>query len=102
MDPKRRIAVGVLTHNVYANMRFELLEQTILSLDVAFPNAYLFVLDNGSTDGTEKYVVSIDGASELLQRGSRYCAYAHKSEDGNCTPGRGENERAGQRRAPRA
>ncbi len=45
------ITVGVLTHNAYAFQRFELLEQTLRSIVVAFPDARVCVLDNGSPDG---------------------------------------------------
>ncbi len=73
-------AVGVLTHNAIATGRFELLEGTIASLRVAFPGCEPLVLDNGSTDGTAEYVAELPGG------------VAYVPDDGNTTPGRGENQ----------
>jgi len=86
------ITVGVLTHNAYAFQRFELLEQTLRSIVVAFPDARVCVLDNGSTDGTAEYVVGVHGAGSLLAGRRAIYTKAYVAEDGVHTPGRGHNQ----------
>jgi hypothetical protein len=54
-----KCAVGVTTHNVLAGLRIDLLEQTIRSIEKAFPDAVLCLLDNGSTDGTDCLVQNL-------------------------------------------
>lgn len=54
------IAAAVLTHNVIAYDRLGLLQDTLYSLAAQEPDA-LFVISNGSDDGTEEYVDSIGG-----------------------------------------
>lgn len=71
--------IGVLTHNAIVNLRFDLLQATIESLRIAFPDSSIVILDNGSTDGTGAWV-------EMQSDG-----YVYVAEDGNHTPGRGEN-----------
>ena len=46
------LAVGLLTHRVIDFDRADLLEQTVRSIERAFPSASLYALDNGSSDGT--------------------------------------------------
>ena len=53
-----KIAAGVLTHNVYDYGRQDLLRETLQSL-ADCPQVY--VVDNGSTDGTEEWVRRIGG-----------------------------------------
>lgn len=54
------IAAAVLTHNVVKYDRLTLLQDTLFSLAAQEPNA-LFVVSNGSSDGTQQYVESIGG-----------------------------------------
>lgn len=46
------ITLGLLTHRVIDFDRADLLAQTMRSAERAFPSASLWVLDNGSSDGT--------------------------------------------------
>lgn len=72
-----KFAVGVLTHDVYANVRVDLLEQTLSSMNrTRLPSALL--LSNGSTDGTDEVARMLKGAS-------------YTPPDGNTKPGRGNN-----------
>lgn len=48
--------VGVVTFNPMATLRFELLEQTVRSIEKAFPTGELFLLDNLSDDGSQAAV----------------------------------------------
>jgi GT2 family glycosyltransferase len=54
------IAVGILTHNAKRYDRLDLLRQTIRTLAAQSPDA-LYVVDNGSDDGTQDFVFSIGG-----------------------------------------
>lgn len=101
-----RIQIGVLTHNPMATMRFGLLEGTIASLREAFPEEWrsgaehllaiayggpkfpevqITIFDNGSTDGTAAWLAGEREAKRLH-------GYGYVPEDGNTSPGRGENE----------
>ncbi len=51
-----KVYVGVLTYNAISSLRWSLLEQTMASIDEAFPTATLLVMDNGSQDGSEEAV----------------------------------------------
>lgn len=51
-----KVYVGVLTYNAISSLRWSLLEQTMLSIEEAFPTATLLVMDNGSQDGSEEAV----------------------------------------------
>lgn len=79
----KRIAVGILTHNAVATLRFGLLERTLASVELAFPSAHILVLDNGSTDGTAEAVRHIAS--------SRVIVVPYEPTDGVHTPGRGRN-----------
>ncbi len=70
-----KIAVGMLSHNPIANMRFDLFEQTKKSLQVAFPDDPMLVFGNGCTDGSEDF-----------------CDVNYISTDGDHSPGRGCRE----------
>ena len=76
--------VGVLTYNAVSTLRFELLEQTVASLRHAFDGP-IYVLDNGSTDGSANALKELEGIDDVV-------TCAHVSRDGNTTPGRGRNE----------
>lgn len=54
------ISAAVLTHDVYRYHREELLKGTIRSVVAQEPDA-LYVVSNGSTDGTGEYVTSMGG-----------------------------------------
>lgn len=56
-----KVAVGVLTRNQQINNRHGLFLATIDSLRLAGQPFDLYVVDNGSTDGTDEYVRSIGG-----------------------------------------
>jgi GT2 family glycosyltransferase len=56
-----RVAVGVLTHNVYKHDRFDLLRNTLKSLQQTEVPFDCYVVDNHSTDGTEAYVEALGG-----------------------------------------
>lgn len=51
-----KIAVGIVTYNAESTLRFDLLERTVASLLKAFPDDHITILDNGSTDGSDKTV----------------------------------------------
>lgn len=53
------LAAGVFTWNVYDNDRLDLLTRTLRSIFVE--EVPVFVIDNGSTDGTEDLVVKMKG-----------------------------------------
>lgn len=72
-----RIGVGVLTHGALMHRRVELLENTVRSLRGAFWPVEPFVVDNGSTDGSERIVVERFGGRSV------------RAPDGNTTPGQG-------------
>lgn len=55
-------AICVLTYNVMVSLRCPLLERTLASIEKGFPGCSLHLLDNGSHDGTEEYV--LDETSE--------------------------------------
>lgn len=82
------MAVGILTHNAVATLRWGLLERTLASVEKAFPETRILVLDNGSTDGTAEAVRRV--ASE------RAIVVPYEPPDGVHTPGRGRNEIAKQ------
>lgn len=56
------IAVGVLTHNMLSTGREDLFKRTVRSLLVGGPETVMIV-DNGSTDGSDEYVVSLGGTA---------------------------------------
>lgn len=84
--PVCHIAVGIVTHNALASLRLELLEETFHSVRVSFPNCEVFVLDNGSTDGTEDVIARFE-----TPVGKRVRTTHYEPPDGNHTPGRGRN-----------
>ena len=77
-----RFHVGVLTYNALTSLRWSLVEQTVASLQRAFPGSVPVVFDNGSEDGSEELVRQLLGCDRII----RPCL------DGNRTPGRGRNE----------
>lgn len=81
-----KFVVGVLTHNPIANLRWHLLERTLESLVVAFPQAKednsIIVLDNGSTDGTHH---------ALWQNVVQPVVAHYEFSDGDHRPARGRN-----------
>lgn len=87
--------VGVVTHNPMATLRFDLLERTVQSIDAAFPAAELFLLDNGSTDGSWAAVLDLLGTQGSCGHGScqlRGRWHTRKGSghpEGNFTPGAG-------------
>lgn len=80
------LAVGIVTHNALGGLRLELLEETFFSIRRALPNCEVFVLDNGSTDGT---IETIQRWEDYPTPGVRVRHY--EPEDKNHTPGRGHN-----------
>lgn len=76
------ITVAVKSHNPMAHMRFDLLEQTLRSIERAFPNAYRLLCINGDTDGSEM-------AQRELATPLGFEVLVHDPADGNVTPGAG-------------
>lgn len=60
-----KVAVGVLTWNQMSTGRHKLFKQTVASLvrDIDKVDLDLFIVDNGSTDGSADYVRSIGGTA---------------------------------------
>lgn len=58
-----KVAVGVLTYQQFAHGRHELFKATLRSLFASEHPYDLYVVDNGSTDGTAEYVRSIGGTT---------------------------------------
>ena len=91
--------VGVVTHNPMATLRFELLEQTVRSIERAFPTAALFLIDNGSTDGSWPTVQELLGPKGIAcaECGrEQECGRWHTARDtadprDNFTPGAGRH-----------
>lgn len=80
-----RFAVVVMTHNPVAGLRQSLLDDTIISVDMAFPGAHKLLFDNGSDDDSGEYLVETSGAA-------RWDFLRYHPSDGNHTPGRGRNQ----------
>lgn len=74
-----RTVVVVTTHNPMGKLRMDLLEQTVRSVEVAFPCAEKMLFDNGSDDGSFDQVVEVAHGW--------YVASYH-AHDGDHTPGR--------------
>lgn len=55
-----KLAVGVLCHDVIRHDRVELLRQTCRTLLAGEPDSF-YLIDNGSTDGTDELVTSMGG-----------------------------------------
>lgn len=55
-----KIAAGVLCHQLYKYDRMELFKQTVRSIAVNQPDD-LFLVSNGSDDGTEHYIAGLGG-----------------------------------------
>lgn len=70
------IAVGIMTHNVIAGLRHDLLVATMESAACAFLGSRITVFDNNSTDGTRELVRAYGGVANC---------------GGNGTPGAGRN-----------
>lgn len=91
--------VGLVTHNPMGTLRIELLERTVRSIEEAFPTAWLFLLDNGSTDGSWDAVGELLGArgegcpscGGEAQRGRWHVQQGRGTPDGNFTPGAGRH-----------
>jgi hypothetical protein len=90
--------VGIVTHNPMAALRFELLERTVRSIEKAFPTSELFLLDNGSTDGSWEAVGELLGTlgPECIecaahQRGRWHVRSDSGEPSGNFTPGAGRH-----------
>lgn len=77
-----RIHVGILTHNPKSLGRLDLLEQTIRSVMVAFPESPVLVFDNWSTDGSWDHLVKLHHDLGVFIQ-------THVPTDCNHTPGRG-------------
>lgn len=99
---KHTFAVGVLSHSCVSNLRFELLDQTLRSLIIAFePVEPVVVIDNGSKDGSTDVVAElVKNTMPHWQRRMpvhRLVQFALRSfirympPDGNHSPGRGRN-----------
>lgn len=83
-----KFRVGVLTHNAIVNMRFDLLEETVRSLHVAFGDKPR-VFDNGSDDGTGDV---LSARNEHVAGVYMPCASGHEACGGRRhTPGLGTN-----------
>ena len=65
-----KIAVGILTYNARATGRLGLLQQTVASLQVAFPSALLMFYENGENSSTIASVMQRAGVIELGGWGS--------------------------------
>lgn len=67
--------VGVVTFNPMVTFRFDLLRQTVRSIEKAFPKAYLFLVDNLSDDGSTEAVADLLGeplpGASLVLKGER-------------------------------
>lgn len=87
MKPAMKFVVGIMTHNTMANLRLSLLEQTLDSIHRAFPGADKILFDNGSTDGTERYVEELDDPRLAL----RVAWKPPNTWPGATTPGAGRN-----------
>jgi glycosyltransferase involved in cell wall biosynthesis len=57
---------AVTTFEPFATMRFELLERTVRSMRVAFPDDALFIFDNGSADGSHDAVAQLAESTGAL------------------------------------
>lgn len=80
-----RLFVAVTTHNPIGGLRMELLEQTVESIDRAFPSAVKLLFDNDSDDGSYQ-------ALQLLTQPGGWQLCCYHPYDGNHTPGRGRNQ----------
>lgn len=88
--------VGVVTFNPMATLRFEVLEQTVHSIEKAFPASELFLIDNCSTDGSWDAVCEVLGDKGIFcrecntnQRGRWHAARGGDFPPDNFTPGAG-------------
>lgn len=81
-----RFAVGLLTHRVIDFDRVELLEQTVRSIERAFPSATLYAFDNGSSDGTWDVLRETCGR----ENASRWLM-CNRVGDDSAVPGAGRN-----------
>lgn len=89
-----RVAVGVLTYNALDFDRVGLLEQTLRSVERAFPRADRYVLDNGSTDGTGDVLAELTGGEHAVWSWYRMLprTYAMGGKiKPRTTPGAGQN-----------
>jgi hypothetical protein len=74
-----------MTYNPIAGLRQSLLDDTIVSVDMAFPKAHKLLFDNGSTDGSREYLLETSSAA-------RWNFASYEPPDGNHSPGRGRNQ----------
>lgn len=81
-----KFRVAVTTHNPIHFLRTSMLESTMESIDVAFPESERLLLDNGSTDLSHYYF------EKLLSLHPRWKLLHNMASDENRTPGRGRNE----------
>jgi hypothetical protein len=82
------VTVAVMAHNPLSTMRFDLLERTVASIDVAFPTAKRKLLfDNASTDGSNHSILAL-----ALQKKWDFV----KRSGANATPGAGRNAMLGE------
>jgi len=79
-----KLAVGILTHNVMSFDRLELLKRTTDSVVSVFGESSLFIVDNGSWDGTNGVVARICEGTKIKHLSSW-------DGDGTYGPGRGRN-----------
>src|SRR5438552_2096663 len=57
-----KLAIGVLTRNLFEHERLELFKRTVNSLaPQAVKHGELYIVSNGSTDGTGEYVEKLGG-----------------------------------------
>lgn len=66
-----QFVVGVHTFNAIKFGRMDLLKQTIASARIAFTDASVSIVDNGSDDGTDKWVVSQVGGVDRFRKPPR-------------------------------
>lgn len=92
--------VGVVTFDPMSTLRYQLLEQTVRSIEKAFPTSELFLLDNRSSDGSAEAIDELLGprgiecaeCGRVQQRGRWHVCHEIEVEglpDTNRTPGAG-------------
>ncbi len=86
MGRTAKLVVCVVTHNVFATLRSDLLIKTVKSIEAGFEGCDKILLDNGSSDGTDEFCLESHDISREWQ------VVAYKPKDGITTPGRGHNE----------
>jgi hypothetical protein len=89
-----KCCVGVMTYEPVRQLRLELLEETLQSIETAFPGALLCVIDNGSEDGTDAALLD-----RVIRTRWNTRIYRRSDTEGwptdNFTPGMGRNRLMG-------